>query len=153
MPPEKLKLARKEMLISAISRMSQTSNAFTFVDFDQSQFDVNALQNLVGFTDDFIVPNYYIRGAITQLDEGVVSESFGGGFSLSQADAGASADQVYSLITVDTNVGDLISRQIIRGTSAGNSLAVRRRGFAIDGGAALENPTLGLNVTLNFNRE
>jgi hypothetical protein len=28
--------------------------------------DINALQSLVGFTEDFVVPNYYIRGAITR---------------------------------------------------------------------------------------
>ncbi|MCB2054687.1 MAG: DUF4384 domain-containing protein [Geminicoccaceae bacterium] len=141
----------KEMLISAISRMSTSSGAFVFVDFDQTQFDVNALQDLVGFTDNFVVPNYYIRGAITQLDEGVVAETVGGGLSFAQADVGASVDQVYSLITVDTNVGDLLTRQILTGTSASNALAVRRRGFAVDGGAALDNPTLGVNLTLSFN--
>lgn len=146
----------KEMLISAISRMSTTSKAFTFVDFDQSQFDVNALQNLVGFTDNFVVPNYYIRGAITQLDQGVIAESLGAGASISNsvltADVGASVDQVISMIAVDTNIGDLITRQILTGTSASNSIAVRRNGFGIDGGGALENPALGLNLTINFNR-
>jgi hypothetical protein len=43
------------------------SGASRFVDFDQTEFDINALQSLVGFTEDFVVPNYYIRGAITQL--------------------------------------------------------------------------------------
>ena len=38
----------KEMLISAISRMSVKSAAFRFVDYDQDQYDINALQNLVG---------------------------------------------------------------------------------------------------------
>ena len=67
----------KDMLISAISRMSVRSNAFRFVDFDQNELDVNALQGLVGFTDEFLVPNYYIRGAITQLDEGIIADNVG----------------------------------------------------------------------------
>ena len=56
----------KDMLISAVSQMSVRSQAFTFVDFDQTQADVAQLQSLVGITDEFRVPSYYIRGAITQ---------------------------------------------------------------------------------------
>ena len=142
----------KEMLISAISRMSKSSGAFTFVDFDQSQFDINALQNLVGFTDQFVIPNYYIRGAITQLDEQVVSENAAAGISIFDFDAGVSADQIISMVSVDTNVGDLLNRQILSGTSANNSIAVRRTGKSADGGASLSNPELGFDISVNFNR-
>ena len=69
-----IRTGTKDMMISAISTMSVRSRAFKFVDFDQQQVDVHSLQSLVGFTDDFRVPNYYIRGAITQLDEGVIAD-------------------------------------------------------------------------------
>ncbi len=51
----------KDMLISAISRMSVKSKAFVFVDFDQSQADVAELHSLVGYTEDFRVPSYYTK--------------------------------------------------------------------------------------------
>lgn len=82
------------------------SKAFRFVDFDQSQFDTNALQQLVGFTDTFLVFNYYLREAISQFDENIVAENAGAGFSLPFVDAGISADQVMSFIIVDLNVSD-----------------------------------------------
>lgn len=147
-----IKTGTKEMLISAISRMSQSSGAFTFVDFDQSQLDVNALQSLVGFTSTFVVPNYYIRGAISQLDEQVISENVGGGISIGDADAGAAVNQVMSMVSVDLNMGDLISRQIIPGTSATNQIAVRRTGKSLDAGGSLDNPSLGLNINVTFNK-
>ena len=52
----------KDMLISAISKMSVRSNAFRFIDFDQSQSDVAILFDLGGFAPGFEVPPYYIRG-------------------------------------------------------------------------------------------
>jgi peptidoglycan hydrolase-like protein with peptidoglycan-binding domain len=139
----------KDMLISAISRMSVASNAFTFVDFDQRQVDVHDLQSLVGFTDDFLVPNYYIRGAITQLDEGVLSEQAGAGFAFDNVGVGASADQVVSVVSVDMNVGNLVTRQIIPGISANNSMAVARSGRAGDLSGNIQKFGFNLNVSLN----
>src|SRR3954454_4272213 len=57
----------KEMLISAVSRMSARSGAFRFVDYDITQLDVQVLSELVGLRSDSVAPSYYIRGAITQL--------------------------------------------------------------------------------------
>jgi curli biogenesis system outer membrane secretion channel CsgG len=142
----------KDMLISAVSRMSARSNAFIFVDFDQTQYDINALQNLVGFTDDFLVPNYYIRGAITQLDEQVISESMSAGISLPFADAGGSMDQVISMVSVDLNMGDLLTRQILPWASSNNSIAVRRAGQSADAGGTIQNIELGLNFNVSMNQ-
>lgn len=142
----------KDMLISAVSRMSVKSNAFIFVDFDQTQYDVNALQNLVGFTNDFVVPNYYIRGAITQLDEQVISESASGGISLPFADGGGSKDQVISLVSVDLNMGDLLTRQILPYASSNNSIAVRRSGTSVDAGGTIQNIELGLSFNVSMNQ-
>ncbi|MEZ5823354.1 MAG: DUF4384 domain-containing protein [Geminicoccaceae bacterium] len=139
----------KEMLISAISRMSVKSGAFRFVDFDQQQFDVNALQQLVGFTDRFVVPNYYIRGAISQFDEGVVSEAAAASIALPKADIGLSADQVISVVAVDLNVGDLVTRQIIPGLSANNLISVRRNGLSGDAGGQIRKAGLAFNLTFN----
>lgn len=139
----------KEMLISAIARMSERSNAFTFVDFDQSQLDINQLQGLVGFTQDFVVPNYYLRGAITQLDDNVVSETVGGSISLERVELGAQADQVVSVVSVDMNVGDLLTRQILPGKSANNSIAVRRRGIGGDAGGSIDKAGVAINVSFN----
>ena len=69
----------KEMFISAVSQMSDTSGAFRFVDYDPTQTDVQILSELVGLGKDFVAPNYYVRGAITQLDSGVLSASSAGG--------------------------------------------------------------------------
>ena len=139
----------KEMLITAVSRMSERSNAFRFVDFEPTLDDVNALYWMVGVQPNFRAPSYYIRGAITQLDDNVVSEAASAGISLPTADLGVSADQVMSVISVDLNVGELATRQIIPGLSASNSLAVVSSGKGADAGAVVGKAGLSFNVSLN----
>jgi curli biogenesis system outer membrane secretion channel CsgG/peptidoglycan hydrolase-like protein with peptidoglycan-binding domain len=139
----------KEMLITAVSRMSTRSNAFRFVDFEPALDDVNALYSLIGIQPDFRVPSYYVRGAITQLDDNVIDESVGAGISLPQVDLGVSADQRVSVISVDLNVGDLVTRQIIPGMSASNSIAVKSSGVGADAGGTINKAGLSFNVALN----
>jgi curli biogenesis system outer membrane secretion channel CsgG len=145
----KVTAGTKDMLISSMSRMSVRSGAFTFVDFDQRQEDIANLQQLVGFTDEFRVPSYYIRGAITQLDEGVIAESVGGSVAFSNFSLGASKDQVVSVISTDMNVGRLVTRQIIPGISANNSIVVRRSGVGGDAGATIQKVGLSFNISIN----
>ena len=139
----------KEMLITAVSRMSERSGAFRFVDFEPTLDDVNALYWMIGVQPNFRAPSYYIRGAITQLDDNVVSEAASAGISLPTVDLGISADQVMSVISVDLNIGELATRQIIPGLSASNSLAVVSSGKGADAGAVVGKAGLSFNVSLN----
>ncbi|HSK41155.1 MAG TPA: DUF4384 domain-containing protein [Arenibaculum sp.] len=139
----------REMLISAVSRMSARSQAFRFVDFEPNLDDVNALYSLIGVQPEFRVPSYYIRGAITQLDDNVISEAGSAGISLPGFDLGVSRDQVVSVISVDLNMGELITRQIIPGMSASNSIAVVSRGAGADAGGVISKAGLAFNVSLS----
>ena len=46
----------KEMFITAVSRMSASSGAFRFVDYDPTQIDVQMLYEMVGLNQDFVAP-------------------------------------------------------------------------------------------------
>lgn len=139
----------KEMFISAVSRMSAKSNAFRFVDYDITQLDVQVLSELVGLTQDFVAPSYYIRGAITQLDSSVLSSSMSAGLSLARLDLGVSSDQVVSVVSMDLNVGRLVTRQILPGISASNSIAVVRTGRGADIGGLIGKAGLSFSVSLD----
>ncbi len=144
-----VKAGTKDMLISAMSRMSVKSHAFAFVDFDQTQTDVALLQRLAGFSNKFVAPSYYIRGAITQLDSGVISNQVGAGLSVSGVDLGVSKDLVVSVVSVDLNLGYLASRQIMPGISANNSVAVSRSGIGGDVGAKIGKAGVSFNLNMN----
>lgn len=147
----------KEMLITAISSMSVQSNGFNFVDYDTNS-NVAVLASFVADPTTpnipvpvgFEIPQFYIRGAITQLDDSVVAESASAGVGIPQADIGVSTDQVASVVAVDLNVGNVFTRQMMPGVSASNSIVVRRSGSAADAGATIDK--LGLNFNLSFNR-
>lgn len=151
----KVQTGTKDMLISAISQMSVKSNAFNFVDFEDfgSVFVLGSFLAAPGgppVPAGFEVPNYYIRGAITQLDSGVIAESASGGIGLEDLDIGASTDQVVSVVSVDLNVGNVLNRHMLPGVSANNSVVVRRSGSAVDAGATINK--LGANFNLTFNQ-
>lgn len=153
----------KEMLISTIAKMSTKSNAFTFVDFDLDKRDVLAAQQLIGIQAGFEVPRYYIRGAITQVDKGVITDRIGGGIGFSLGSGGSSSNSTSSstssstinssdrkgtlgyssdigtsVITIDLNMGDLVTRRIIPGVSTSNSIVVTRKGTGFDADAQIE---------------
>jgi peptidoglycan hydrolase-like protein with peptidoglycan-binding domain/curli biogenesis system outer membrane secretion channel CsgG len=127
----------KEMLITAVAQMSAKSNAFHFVDYDPTQIDVQVLSEMVGLRKDFVAPSYYIRGAITQLDSGVLSSTNAAAISTPFLSLAASKDQVVSIISVDLNLGKLVTRQILGGMSSSNSIAVVRTGKGADVGGVI----------------
>jgi curli biogenesis system outer membrane secretion channel CsgG len=136
----------KEMLITSIAKMSARSGAFRFVDFDPTQIDVQMLSELVGLRPGFVAPNYYIRGAITQLDSNVLSSSASVGISAPVLDLAVSRGQVVSVMSVDLNIGQLVTRQILPGMSASNSIAVVRTGQSGEVGGVIGKVGLSLNV-------
>jgi Domain of unknown function (DUF4384) len=139
----------KEMFISAVSRMSEKSNAFRFVDYDPRQLDVALLSQLVGLREDFVAPSYYVRGAITQLDSGVLSSSQSASVSLPFVDLGISRDQVVSVVSMDLNVGKLVTRQILPGITANNSIAVVQSGKGADAGGLIGKAGLSFSISLD----
>jgi hypothetical protein len=139
----------KEMFISAVSEMSEASGAFRYVDYDPTQTDVQVLSELVGLGKNFLAPRYYVRGAITQLDSGVQSASVGGGLSLPGLNLAAQHDQVASVITVDLNVGELVTRQILPGITASNSIAVVASDNGANLGGIIGKVGLSFNVALS----
>ena len=139
----------KEMFITAVSRMSAKSNAFRFVDYDPTQLDVQVLSEMVGLHDDFVAPNYYVRGAVTQLDSNVLQSSANAAVSVPFVDLGVNANQVVSVVSVDLNIGKLVTRQIIPGMSASNSMAVVQSGKGADAGGLIGKAGLSLSVSLD----
>jgi curli biogenesis system outer membrane secretion channel CsgG len=139
----------KEMFITAVSRMSAKSNAFHFVDYDPTQTDVQILSEMVGLHKEFVAPNYYVRGAITQLDSNVLQSSVGGGVSIPGLDVAANGNEVVSVVSMDLNMGKLVTRQIMPGISASNSIAVVQSGKGADAGGLIGKAGLSLSVSID----
>ncbi len=117
----------KEMMISAISKMTVKSNAFRFVDVEQggsAVFWFNQKYTQASLS----VPNFYIRGAITQVDRSVMNDSHSVGFALPVFSLGYSRDQLVSLMSMDLNMGRTETLQIMPGISSTNTIVIVKSG-------------------------
>lgn len=147
----KVQAGTKDMLQTAASKMSIKSKALSFIDYDTSSADLLALFQDVQAAGAFNhkLPNYYIRGAITQLDENAIDAQAGGGISLPFLDLGMSKDQVSSVVSIDMNIGETTSRMILPGVNASNSLVITRAGNSKDVGGKIGKVGFSFNMSLN----
>ncbi|MGI9303353.1 MAG: DUF4384 domain-containing protein, partial [Gammaproteobacteria bacterium] len=125
----------KDMLISALSTMSIKSGAVRFVALGQDLEDITRFHTLHK-NKKFKAPDFFIRGAITQVDQGILESQKSVGLSLANAfSVAASVDRGASIVGVDLNVGLVSSLQILPGVSSTNSISVIRngKGFDVDG--------------------
>lgn len=148
----KVAAGTKEMLISSISRASIKSKAFQYIDYDSERQDLlNLLQNKADSgAAQFKIPDFYIRGAITQLDENALDEQAAASIALPWGDLGMSKDQVVSLVSLDLNMGEVTTRTILPGVGASNTIAVARAGVGGDAGGAISK--MGLQFSINMNK-
>lgn len=147
----KVMTGTKEMLISAASKMSIKSKALTFIDYDTERSDLLALFQDIQAAGAFNhkLPNYYIRGAVTQLDENAIDAQASGGIALPFLDFGVSKGQVSSVVSIDMNIGETTSRMILPGVNASNSLVITRSDSGKDMGGKIGKVGFAFNMSLN----
>lgn len=145
----KVRTGTKEMLITALAKMTIKSNAFEFIDFHGGGDDLARLFDAKG-VEQMRVPDYYIRGSITQMDDNTIRKSKGAGLAASFFDFGASSDVAYDLISMDMSIGDASSRRILPQTSTANTMVITKAGKSTEGGGKLGK--VGFSFNLDFSR-
>jgi hypothetical protein len=141
----------KEMMISAISKMTLKSNAFEFIDLTAGQSGEGDLMKLFelkggGATK---IPDYYIRGAVTQLDDNAVRDSKGMGIALPFLDLGTSKDKSYDVISMDMSIGDAATRRILPETNTSNTMVITKSGRSGEAGGKIDKMGLSFNKDLS----
>lgn len=149
----KLTLGVRDMLINAISKMSRNSQAFKYLDYETASASdktdtIQNMTNLMG-TRDFSVPEVYIRGSISQVDDSAVTASQGVGVDIAQANLSANRDTSISTITLDLQLFEMASRTLIPGMSASNVIAVTRNGQGVDVGAKIQKAGISFQFSEN----
>lgn len=145
----KVSTGTKEMLITAISKMTLKSRAFDFIDLhNKSDDDLGKLFELKGGAPTFI-PDYYIRGSITQLDDNAVREQKGGGIALPFLDLGAEKSKQYDLLSMDMSVGEAATRRILPETSTANTMIITKEGKSGEAGGKIMKMGLSFNLDLS----
>lgn len=157
MPDEtgKVRTGTKEMLITAIAAMALKSHAFEFIDFHGGGDDLARMFEARG-GGNFKIPDFYIRGAITQMDDNVIRTSRDGGLSSSSDSnkelldplnvvASGAKNEAFDLLGMDMSIAASATRRIIPVTATTNTMLMARAGKSGDSGGKVG------KVGLNFN--
>lgn len=136
----------KDMLITALSKMSLKSKAVRFVALGSDLEDITRFHEFHA-NKNFQSPDFFIRGGVVQADQSVVEKQVSGGLAVADRfSLEGSKDRIASIIALDMNVGVVSSLQIIPGISSSNSIAVARTGSGIDATGQVEK----LGAIFNF---
>lgn len=148
----KMSVGVRDMLITAISRMSQQSQAFRYVDFETELVKADTVQHLSQLLlssgqMQLEAPQIYIRGSISQVDPGVQAGKEGIGITSPYFSLGAQRDRQVSLVTLELHLGDFLRRSLIPGIAANNTIAIVRDGQGVDAGATFSKAGISFNMS------
>ncbi len=141
----------KEILISTLSSMATRSDAIDFVDFSvENSTILDLAQQNSGQRGvfDIQVPDFFIRGAITQADKSAVQSQMGGNADFTDGSGGLSSNDSSDLITLDLNLGRVRDLKIVNGVNSRNTIAVNKSGTAAEAGGLIENSGMIFSVNM-----
>lgn len=123
----------KEMLITALSKMSAKNKAIHFISYTQATAELVTLNNAHPESQNFKVPDYFIRGGVTQINKSAWSAQAGMGVSIEDQIGDESGSEEVGSVHLDLSLGDISSLSNIPGMYSSNKLSIATRsGGAID---------------------
>ncbi|MFN4120971.1 DUF4384 domain-containing protein [Acidovorax sp.] len=130
-------VATKEMVITAISQMSRLSNAFRYVDYEVDIARQDTVQNLTTILLNnnqmqLQRPALYLSGAIAFVDQNVISRRFDTGLSGPRIETGYSRSRNATIIGLEMHLGDFRTRTLIPGLDSANEVIVGNGGEGWD---------------------
>ncbi len=128
----------KDMLISSLSKLGQYSRKVRFVSYGSDLHDIVRLHTQHKNSGSFQIPDFFIRGSISQMDKNVSASRYGASIDHAKGNSSFSAGKGYSYISLDLNVGLMKDLQILPGISSSNMLAILDKGFGSEAGGSIK---------------
>jgi curli biogenesis system outer membrane secretion channel CsgG len=149
----------RDMMVSAFADMTRRSRGVRLVTFGQDNQNVVQLLSMAQRLNDFkVVPQYDIRGSVTQFDEDVSREQAGLGASLVSAVTAPlfgvrfNRSRQASVMGFDASVIATADLSLMPGASSKNTVVVSRdETSAGDGVAQIRNSSLSFNFVVSRN--
>ena len=149
----------RDMMVSAFADMTRRSRGVRLITFGQDNQNIVQLLSLAQRINEFkVVPQYDIRGSITQFDEDVDRRQAGLGASIVSAFTGPlfgvrfNRSQQSSVMGFDASVISTADLSLIPGASSKNTVVVSRdETSAGDGLAQIRNSSLSFNFVVSRN--
>jgi hypothetical protein len=147
---DSVKTGTRDMLISAISRMTTRSKAIKLIAYGKDSGNLVSFMKAANYTGGYKqMPLYDIQGSISQFDKGVASaDSSLGLFKKRDGGAGAAHSASLNVIALDLNVLRAADMSVIPGVTSSNSVAIFQRGDSLNMDASINK--LGVYFDLNL---
>jgi hypothetical protein len=149
---QKVNAGARDMLISAVSDMTRRSRAIRLVAFGKDA------SNAIGFLASAqrqgayaVIPQYDIKGSISQLDEDLIrnQKDVGIGFQ-PLLNLGVSRDAASTVLGLDLSVLTTQDMSVLPGVTSRNSVVILKQGRGLDGDAAYHK--FGISYSMNLSR-
>jgi hypothetical protein len=149
---KKLNAGTRDMLISAVSDMSRRSRAVRLVAFGKDATNVISFlaagQRASAYQ---VVPQYDIKGSVSQFDENLIKNQKDMGIGFSPfVNLGIARDAASSMLALDLSVLATSDMAVLPGVTSRNSVVILKQGSGFDGDAAYHK--FGINYSMNLAR-
>ncbi len=148
---EKVKVGAKDMLISAISEMTRRSHAIRLIAYGNDSGNLVSFLSTANQTTPYaVIPQYDIRGSISQLDKSVAAKDAAGGLQINKFGIGGAKTANASVLALDLAVINTGDYSVIPGVVSKNSIVIFKQGEGVDGDASIDK--YGINFSMNLTR-
>lgn len=143
----------RDMMISALADMTRRSRALQVIAFGSDSGNTFQLLQTAGRSNPFaIVPDYSIRGAVSQFDDEIARRTVQAGFSLASLFGFRTAANIsFSALGFDASVLSTQNLAIVPGVSSKNSVVIGRQEDSTSDGLA-QLTKAGINFAFSVNR-
>jgi hypothetical protein len=147
---KKVDAGTKDMLISAVSGMSRRSRAIRLVTFGADSGNLaNFLFNAENKNAYAVIPDYDIRGSVSQLDENLARKEVDGALNISRFGIGAAKTGSTSILGVDLTMISTSDYSVIPGVTSSNSVVIFKEGSGVDSEADFNKWGINFSMTLS----
>ncbi len=130
-------VATKDMIVTALLKMSRVSNVFRYVDYEVDLVRQDTVQNLTNILLNnnqvqLQRPALYISGAISYVDQNVLNNRANIGTSASRLETGYSKNRNATVMALELHLGDFRTRTLIPGMDSANEVIIGNGGEGLD---------------------
>lgn len=147
---KKINAGTRDMLITAVSEMTKRSRAVRLVAYGRDSTNViSFLQSAQRQSAYEVIPQFDIKGSITQWDENLIRNQKDLGLTYQPyLHLGISRDAASSILALDLSVLRTDDLSLLPGVTSRNSVVILRQGKGFDGDAAYSK--FGISYAMNF---
>lgn len=138
----KVPASTKDMMITALSRMSRVSNAFRYVDYEVNLVTQDTVQNLTTILLNnnqmqLQRPALYISGGVSFVDQNVFTNSESFGAAGERFNAGYNRNRSATLLGLEMHLGDFRTRTLLPGLDSANEVVFGGGSQGLDAAATI----------------